>query len=144
MINVALGGTLYQDLGSQYPGCLSHPNWNMPYNRLSHRIYIEAGSLMEHTLGTREVWANSLHHQAVKRPGKGVYTSGHAEDGVVEVLEVPEQHFMVGVQCHPEELYQDHPAWARLFSAFVEACTTPPQVVPGIEIVEQAVGLAEN
>src|SRR2546421_6623590 len=94
MINTALGGTLYQDLGDQYPGSLLHPNWDKPRNTLSHRIYVEEGSLMEQVLGRREVWVNSLHHQAVKLPGTGVYASGHAEDGVVELLEVPNQRFM--------------------------------------------------
>jgi putative glutamine amidotransferase len=126
MINIALGGTLYQDLGDQYPNSLFHPNWNMPRNTLSHRIYIEPGSQMEQILGRGEVWVNSLHHQAVKLPGKGVYPSGHAEDGVVELLEVPHQRFMLGVQSHPEELYSDNPVWAHFFEAFIEACTTAP------------------
>ena len=60
------------------------------------------------------------------------------EDGVVELLEVPHLRFMLGVQGHPEELYSDNPAWARLFKAFIEACTTAPQVVHHVEIVEQA------
>ena len=146
MLNTALGGTLYQDLGDQYTSSSSsslfHPNWDKPRNTLSHRIYIEEGSLMEQVLGSREVWVNSLHHQAVKLPGTGVYASGHAEDGVVELLEVPNQRFMLAVQGHPEELYQDNPVWARLFRAFIEACAAAPQVVRYIEIVEEAVGVA--
>ena len=96
---------------------------------------------MEQVLGGREVWVNSLHHQAVKLPGNGVYPSGHAEDGVVELLEVPDRRFMLGVQGHPEELYQEHPVWARLFRAFIEACATAPQVVHRKEIVEEAVAV---
>jgi putative glutamine amidotransferase len=141
MINTALGGTLYQDLGDQYASSVFHPNWDKPRNTLSHRIYVEEGSLMEQVLGSREVWVNSLHHQAVKLSGNGVYSSGHAEDGVVELLEVPNQRFMLAVQGHPEELYQDNPAWARLFRAFIEACAAAPQVVHHIEIVEEAVGI---
>ncbi len=72
----------------------------------------------------RELWVNSLHHQAVKEPGKGVYISGRAEDGIAELLEVPEKHFAIAAQGHPEEIYMREPVWAKLFSAFVDACIT--------------------
>jgi putative glutamine amidotransferase len=124
MLNVALGGSLFQDIADQYPNSLRHTNWDLPRNTLSHSVQIDAGSRMEQILGTQELWVNSLHHQSVKTLGKGVRASGYAEDGVVEMLEVPEHRFMVGVQCHPEELYKDNPVWLRLFEALVATCTT--------------------
>ncbi len=124
LLNVALGGTLYQDLESQYPGSMKHMYLDLPRSQVVHRVYVKAGSRMEKILGVREFWVNSLHHQAVKVPGRGVSISGHAEDGVAELLEVSGYRFMMAVQCHAEEIYTHQPAGARLFSAFVEACST--------------------
>lgn len=124
LLNVVLGGTLYQDLESQYPGSIRHMYLDLPRSQVVHRVYVKAGSQMEKVLGVREFWVNSLHHQAVKDTGKGVYISGRAEDGVAETLEVSGYRFVMGVQCHPEEIYTQQLACARLFSAFVEACST--------------------
>ena len=124
LLNVALGGTLYQDLPSQYPGCLKHMNLHLPRSQVVHKVYVEAGSRMEKVLGTREFWANSLHHQAIKVPGKGVRVSGHTEDGVAELLEASDYRFVMAMQCHPEEIYLQEPVCARFFTAFVKACRT--------------------
>lgn len=123
LLNVALGGTLYQDLPAQHPGRVRHMNLNLPRSQPVHKVYIEAGSRMEKVLGTREFMANSLHHQAIKDPGKGVRVSGRAEDGVAELLEAPDYRFVMAMQCHPEEIYLQEPACARFFAAFVKACT---------------------
>lgn len=125
LLNVARGGNLYQDLASQYPGSLKHPNWELPRNTVVHKVSIDSGSRMAEILGTHEVSVNSLHHQGAKEPGKGVVISGRAEDGVAELLEIPEQRFMMAAQCHPEEMYADEPMWARLFHAFIEASAKP-------------------
>ncbi|MBV8694501.1 MAG: gamma-glutamyl-gamma-aminobutyrate hydrolase family protein [Chloroflexi bacterium] len=123
ILNVALGGSLYQDLTTMYPGSLRHANWDLPRNQIVHRVSVKAGSRMEEILGVRELNANSLHHQGVKVLGRGVCITGYAEDGVAELMEIPEQRFMMAVACHPEYLYQDEPVWARLFAAFVGACS---------------------
>ncbi|GCE48090.1 putative glutamine amidotransferase [Thermosporothrix hazakensis] len=123
LMNVALGGSLYQDLQSQYPGSLKHPNWELPRNHMVHKVIIEPGSRMEKILGVRETRVNSLHHQAVKSKGTGVVISGHAEDGVPELLEVPGHRFMLAAQCHPEEIWRDEPVWGKLFHAFIEECS---------------------
>ena len=124
VINVALGGSLYQDISNQYPNSLRHSNRDLPRTHLSHPIIVEPGSQMEKVLGTQEVWVNSLHHQAIKAPGKGVYISGKAEDGIAELLEVPGHRFVLATQGHPEEIYTKVPAFARFFSAFVRACSS--------------------
>lgn len=144
MLNIALGGSLYQDLTTMCPGSLRHPNWDLPRNKTIHSVHVDAGSQMEKILGTRELNANSLHHQAVKVPGKGVRVTGHAEDGVAELMEVPGRRFMVAAQCHPEEIYQDEPAWARLFKALIAACSsTVVQTIQSLPIkpLEQTVRL---
>ncbi|HLI08511.1 MAG TPA: gamma-glutamyl-gamma-aminobutyrate hydrolase family protein [Ktedonobacteraceae bacterium] len=122
LLNVALGGSLYQDIGAQVRDSLKHCHDDQPRSQLIHNIQIEPGSRMEHILGTCEVWTNSLHHQSVKQPGKGVIISGKAEDGVAELLEVRDHYFMVAVQGHPEEIYTRETVWSRVFSAFISAC----------------------
>jgi len=125
LLNVAMRGDLHQDLGERCPDTWQqHCNWDQPRNELIHRVAVQPGSQMEKLLGKSVVGANSLHHQAINRPGKGIVISGYSEDGVTELMEIPDHPFMVGTQCHPEEIYLDEPAWARLFTAFVDACTT--------------------
>jgi putative glutamine amidotransferase len=133
VLNVALGGTLYQDLHTEYAGSLEHSSWSLPRNTLVHNVRIEAGSRMEQLLGVRDVVVNSLHHQAIKDVGKGLVVSGYAEDGVIELVEAPARDFIVATQSHPEELYSEHPIWTRLFKAFIEACgeKASRQVKPG-------------
>jgi putative glutamine amidotransferase len=123
LLNVALGGDLYQDLGEQYPDSLAHASWDLPRDQFAHSIQIEAGSWMEKIFGQQVVESNSLHHQGIRRPGNGVIISGRSEDGVPELMEVTDHPFMLAAQCHPEELYQSTPIWAKLFTAFVAACT---------------------
>jgi putative glutamine amidotransferase len=101
VMNVSLGGDLYQDLATEYPKSLRHANWDQPRGKLVHSVHITHGSVLEQILGVSEVSVNSLHHQAVRSVGDGVYISGTAEDGVAEMLEVPTQRFFLAVQFHP-------------------------------------------
>lgn len=117
LINIVLGGTLYQDLASQRPQSLDHKVRNEPR---CHRVHVQEGSRMAELLGSTEFWVNSRHHQAVKDLGAGVSLSGHAEDGVAELLEVAGHRLVIGAQCHPENIYADIPECAHLFSALVE------------------------
>jgi putative glutamine amidotransferase len=123
MLNVALGGTLYQDLEEMFPNCIRHMYVDLPRSQVTHSVYVENGTLLADATSTREFWANSIHHQAIKEPGEGVRISAWAQDGVVESIEVADRRFAMAVQCHPEEIYSYIPACAHLFSAFVEACS---------------------
>lgn len=127
MLNVLSGGTLYQDIPSQYPTTLSHSRRDKPRTELTHRVTLEAGTLIERILRVHQLSVNSLHHQAVKEPGRGIRISGYAEDGLPEFLEMPDKRFVVGIQGHPEELYGTVPIFARLFQAFVNACANLPE-----------------
>ena len=122
LLNVALGGDLYQDLGELYPDSLAHASWDLPRHQFAHSIQIEAGSRMEKIFGQQVLESNSLHHQGIRKPGNGIIISGRSEDGVPELMEVADHPFMLATQCHPEELYQSTPVWAKLFTAFVAAC----------------------
>src|SRR5437667_12465959 len=108
---------------------MKHRRRELPRNTVIHSIHIEEGSKMEQIFGTREIRVNSLHHQAVKELGRGVYISGRAEDGIAELLEVPEKHFVVAAHGHPEELDMRKPVLANLFNAILVACITRTRAI---------------
>jgi putative glutamine amidotransferase len=125
LINVVLGGTLHQDISDQHPGSLQHCRLDLPRTELVHQVIIDQESLMKKILNTRRLVVNSLHHQAVKEPGKGVRICGRADDGTPELLEVFHRRFVLGIQCHPEDIYREVPAFARLFQTFIHICSEP-------------------
>lgn len=131
LLNIVLGGTLYQDINSQYPGAIEHCRRDLPRTTLTHQVAIAEGSLMEKIVGSRQLAVNSLHHQAIKAPGKGVSISGRSDDGIAEILEVPGRRFILAAQGHPEEVYTQVPAFSRFFQAFVAACAhlAPPEPI---------------
>ncbi len=117
--NVALGGTLVQDLPSEWRGALTHDgDWARDSRR--HPVTVTAGSRLAAALGANALTVNSMHHQAVKAPAAGVATVSVAPDGVVEGIEwTGDDWWMVGVQWHPEELTGTAQPWDRaLFAAF--------------------------
>ena len=122
ILNVALGGSLHEDIPSQLPAALRH-DWypNYPRDYLVHKVEIEPGSRLAGILGTHTLRTNSLHHQAIRQPAPGLKVVGRAEDGVIEAVELPGKRFAIGVQWHPECLPEE-PAMQRLFKAFVSAC----------------------
>ena len=123
-LNVALGGTLYQDLPAQYPRVSNLPllehNQQIPSDRVSHRVTIVAGSLLSRVIGSTEIWTNSHHHQAVKEAAPDLKITARSDDGVIEGLEGTEGPFLLGVQWHPERLA--NPDSQRLFTGFVRTC----------------------
>ncbi len=141
LLNVALGGTLYQDITTEFPGSVEHCRRELPRNALIHSVRIAEGSRMEQVLGTNEIWSNSLHHQAVKAPGKGVFISGRAEDGIAELLEVPGYRFVLGIQGHPEEMYTTEPVYASLFQALVEVCSNRSTTTTSTTSTKQVVAM---
>jgi putative glutamine amidotransferase len=125
VLNVALGGSLYQDIGAARPESGRH-DWYPGFarDRLSHRIQITAGSRLAGIVHHSHLEVNSLHHQAVKVVGKGLHVSATAEDGIIEGLEVPGHPFALGVQWHPEELAAAQPQARALFEALVHAAAS--------------------
>jgi putative glutamine amidotransferase len=121
VLNVALGGSLYQDIPSQVPKAFKHSG----SPERAHTVDIVPGTRLAAMLGTLEMRVNSLHHQAVKVPGQGMVVSASARDGVIEAVEMSNQPFVIGVQWHPERLFRDDEAAQRLFSAFVQAAARP-------------------
>jgi len=121
VLNVALGGTLWQDIAAQGASPIDHENHGAPRDLLAHSMRIEKGTLLHRILGSDVLQVNSLHHQAIRRVGEGLQVSGRCDDDVVEAVEMPDRRFLLGVQCHPEELVRDHEWARRLFAALVSA-----------------------
>jgi len=123
-LNVACGGSLYQDLPTQSPHTQRH-TWgdqDHPRDYRAHAIEIASNSRLATLLGARAHDVNSLHHQAVKRIGEGVTITAWAPDGVAEAMELRDHPYALAVQFHPEELAPTDPGSSALFVAFVEAC----------------------
>jgi len=122
LVNVALGGTLVQDLPSERPGGLDHAPGAHRAAR-THDLVVERGSRLAEALGATEIEVNSSHHQAVDTVGHPLVVTARSSDGVIEGLETPPDAdwWMVGIQWHPEELTGDAAEWDRgLFRAFAE------------------------
>jgi putative glutamine amidotransferase len=121
VINVALGGTLYQDLPSERPGPVDH---NPSGNRTdrTHAVRLLTGSVTAEALGAASVRVNSFHHQAIRDLAPGLVATGWSEDDLIEAVEGAEgQPWMLAVQWHPEEMHADARAPERgLFKALVE------------------------
>lgn len=118
MLNVAAGGSLYQDIPAQLPDALHHSHRpGDPYNRRVHSIDVEPDSMLAHALGTTRAEVNSLHHQSVKDIAPGLRVVARAPDGVIEAIEA-NKGFALGVQFHPEWLVDDE-QMLRIFRAFV-------------------------
>jgi putative glutamine amidotransferase len=119
LLNVAFGGSLWQDLAAQGVVEPVHDRHDTDRSLLVHELEIERGSRLQEVVQESRLVVNSLHHQGVREVGAGLRVTGRSPDGLVEALEVPGRRFVMGVQCHPEELVDDHPWAARLFSALV-------------------------
>lgn len=118
-LNAHTGGTLYQDLPTEHPG-LCH-RMERPYDRGSHPVTVERKSPLYEIVGSTEYSVNSCHHQGIRDLSPLLCAAATAPDGLVEAAWMPGKHFILGVQWHPEWLYQKDPAAMRLFEAFVKA-----------------------
>ncbi len=121
VLNVALGGTIYQDLPSQRPEGLLQHRQPYPGTFPSHSMTVREGTRLAHVLGSLSVRVNSFHHQAVRDVAPGLEAVAWAPDGVVEGIEAPEGPFLLGIQSHPERLESTSAPMAALFRAFVAA-----------------------
>ncbi len=116
VVNVALGGSLYQDLPSQLNPGVNH---SQPDTLLAHRVSLAEGSLLHTLTGAASLEVTSRHHQAVKEPAPGLMVTALSEDGVIEALEYEDGRPMLCVQWHPENLAKSNPAHQSLFDWLV-------------------------
>jgi putative glutamine amidotransferase len=120
LLNVALGGTLIQDIPDEVPGALAHRQPN-PRDEPGHTVRIVTGTLLRRIAAADSLAVNSAHHQAVRTAGPGLVVDAVAEDGVVEGIEDPCRRFCLGVQWHPEFELSDGDR--RIFREFVAAAS---------------------
>jgi putative glutamine amidotransferase len=124
VINVAQGGTLFQDLDAQLEGGIRHdyfPTYGFERDHLSHEVAVEPSSRLRSLVDLDQLPVNSMHHQGVKQLGKGLVVCARASDGLIEAVESTNGHWMVGVQWHPEVFEATDPHTRDLFRGFVEA-----------------------
>jgi putative glutamine amidotransferase len=120
-INIALGGSLYQDIAAElgHTGVAEHTSRN-PQG--GHAVRVEPGTKLSRILQRARVTVNTSHHQSVKKLGRGLLVNAIADDGVIEGIESTRHAFVLGVQWHPEALSAHQLAQRRLFCAFVQSC----------------------
>ncbi len=121
-LNVAFGGTLYQDLAQEDKFTVKH-NQGGTFSAPSHTVRLEKGCALYPLLGEKLV-VNSFHHQAVKDVAKGFRVGAYSMDGVIEEIEKEDSLFVMGIQWHPEVMTADgDPEMKKIFDLFVEKCS---------------------
>ncbi len=121
MLNVAAGGSLYQDIASELPGSLAHQReaaGDLP----THPITIRTGSLLFKIAEKKDVIVNSSHHQCIKNVASGFMVNATSPDGVIEGIESIRKGFSIGLQWHPEYLFRNDPINRRIIEAFLSQC----------------------
>lgn len=121
MLNVFLGGSLYQDLKTQLPDCYNHA-MEPPYEMVCHRVVLEQGEPLQVLLGIDELPVNSIHHQAVKRLAPTLVPLARSVDGIIEGVWMPGKRFVWGVQWHPEWIWNVDTRERRIVQRFVDEC----------------------
>ena len=121
LMNAALGGTLYQDLPTEYGTTAKHC-MKPPYDRGVHSVCLLDDTPLHDLLGVDEISVNSYHHQAVKDPASCLKTMAVSEDGLIEAMYMPGKRFVWGVQWHPEFSHEKDLRCLRIAEAFVHAC----------------------
>ncbi|HKO15954.1 MAG TPA: gamma-glutamyl-gamma-aminobutyrate hydrolase family protein [Gemmatimonadaceae bacterium] len=128
LVNVALGGTLVQDIPSERVDALAHDPKTARDARV-HEVRVAPGSTLAAALQAACLATNSSHHQAIDRLGDGLRVVGRTADGIIEAVESTDPHWwMIGVQWHPEELIATTEEWdRRLFAAFAARVRAPAE-----------------
>ena len=123
VLNVALGGDLYQDIYSQTEGELLQHTQIAPRWHASHFINVRKDSLLYQIVQTESFKVNSFHHQAVKNISEHLKISAKSNDGLIEAIESNNHKFVLGVQWHPENMVSTKDQYALLlFQHFINAC----------------------
>lgn len=125
LVNIALGGSIYQDL-SHIPRKKSiqhRPSFSATLP--AHHVILSPHSFLMSRTGQAIIPVNSSHHQAIHRPAPALTVCGRAFDGVIEAVEAADYPFLIGVQWHPELLCPHYKHARLLFSAFINACRRP-------------------
>lgn len=123
LLNVALGGTLYQDIPTQIkPSVKIHHQQPEPYTKAVHKVNIIKGTPLDDLVHMEQLNVNSVHHQAIKALAPSLRSMAVAGDGIIEAVYRMDKNFVMGVQWHPEFLGMEDAPSEKIFSAFVDAC----------------------
>lgn len=123
IMNVAMGGTLYQDVHAQIKdGMVIKHSQQAPRWYPTHEVILEKNSKVWKAFGSDVVKVNSFHHQAVKDVAKGFEVTARAKDGVIEAIEYIRHKFAVGIQWHQELMWEKEHLYLGLFRDFIESC----------------------
>ena len=121
-VNVACGGSLYQDIPAQVPGALDHRQKSKAV-QVAHSVTVAPTSLLNKVVIQSKLMVNSSHHQSVKTVAPSLKASAVAPDGIIEAIESPPHRFLLAIQWHPEFLFERHAAHRRLFEALLRAAS---------------------
>ncbi len=119
-LNVACGGTLFQDIPAQVPNARDHRQKSKA-TEVSHSVAVTPRSLLQKIVNCATLMVNSSHHQSVKTVAPSLTASAVAADGIIEAIESPTHRFLLAIQWHPEFLFERHVAHRRLFEALLQA-----------------------
>jgi putative glutamine amidotransferase len=133
LVNVAAGGSLYEDLAEQLPGSIKHDYFpfkgqSFARDHLAHEVEVRGGSRLAELFGAGQLPVNSMHHQGVRDLGAGLTATATAPDGLIEAIEGTGNSYLVAVQWHPEALTDRDAKTRRLFSDFVDAAASTATV----------------
>ena len=126
LINVMMGGTLYQDLPSEWKSDTEH-HMMPPYDQVCHSVTLTADAPLACLLGCTTLGVNSYHHQAVRQLADGLREMARSEDGLIEAVYAPSRQFLWAVQWHPEFSHRTDQSARAVVRAFAEACTRKAQ-----------------
>ena len=121
LLNVYLGGTLYQDISTEMGTTVAHVQ-KPPYDMPSHTVAVSADTPLYTIMNKPVLAVNSYHHQGIKALADGLVPIAHTDDGLVEAVCMPDKRFVLAIQWHPEFSYRKDEDQLRLFRAFVDAC----------------------
>lgn len=124
VLNVALGGTLYQDVDDQLDDHINHRQQTekTPKHDPSHSVSVEPDTLLAKTYGADAIEVNSFHHQGLWKLGDGLRVNAISSDGLVEAVDYPDRSWVLGVQWHPEMMYRAHAEHRSPFEGLTAAC----------------------
>lgn len=121
LVNVALGGSLIQDIPTELDTDIMHKQTEGKFE-YSHEVIIERGSPLYMLFGKERIRANSFHHQAIARLGEGLIPMAYAQDGIIEAAYMPKLRYVRIYQWHPERLLDKDKYNRSIFSDFIESC----------------------
>ena len=121
LINVLMGGSMFQDLPSEFQGtcCIEH-HMKPPYSRVCHQVELVQGGPLCKLLGRNSMGVNSYHHQGIKKLAPGLKATAVAEDGLVEGIYAPDREYIQAVQWHPEFMSPGDADAGKIFRSFIE------------------------